>query len=88
MSSADGPVRRDKYAEKKESCGKAPYSEEIDERKYHHSHKFEGIAKLVVLLGKIRDSNESHIKYNVAAEPTDLDRKITEDKRTDDREGV
>ena len=55
---------------------------------YHHSHKLKGVAKLVILLGEVGDSHESHIKNHVLAQPPYADGEIAENKRADDRQRV
>ena len=64
---------------------KAPNAQDRGQGEDDHSHKFEGVADLVVLLCKICDCNERHIEDNVTAEPTYLHGKIAEDQRTHDR---
>ena len=57
----------DKKNKKEHTDRKSPYSEKVHKGEYHHTHKLEGIAKLVILLGKIGYSNEGHIEYYVLA---------------------
>ena len=61
----DGGVRGNESAKQKDSCAEAPNAKAEGEGEYHHSHKFEGVAELVVLLGEVCYRNESHIENNV-----------------------
>ena len=54
-----------KHDKDKDTDNEAYPSKEKNEREYHHTHKFKGVAKLVILLGEVCDSNERHIKYHV-----------------------
>lgn len=66
-SSKDGVIGADCDGEDENSEGKAPNAEEIDECEGEHTHKFEGVAELVVLLGEVCYGDESHIEYHVLA---------------------
>ena len=87
-SAEDGVVGGDGEEEDEHSDSEAPDAEEEDECEGEHSHKLEGVAELIVLLGEVCDGDECHIEYHVFAEPADSDGKVAEQERSDHRERV
>ena len=87
-SAEDGVVGCNGNDEDENSEDEAPNAEEIDECEGEHTHKFEGVAELVVLLGEVCDSDERHIEYDVLAQPPNPDGKVAKQERSDNRERV